>query len=74
MQSLSWQALPRPTLPPRPWPPDRRCLPLTVRSFAMGALLQLPLAPVVAVRDAFVSQRFSPAHFLDHAAFDCGTL
>jgi 2-polyprenyl-6-methoxyphenol hydroxylase-like FAD-dependent oxidoreductase len=51
-----------------------RCLPLTVRSHAMGAALPLPLAPVVAARDAFVARLFSPAHFLDHAAFDCGTL
>ncbi len=52
----------------------RRSLPITVRSFGMGALLQLPLPPVVAARDAFVERFFSPAHFLDHATFDCGRL
>lgn len=52
----------------------RRCLPLTVRAYAMGALLQLPLAPVVAARDAIVSTAFNHGHFLDHAAFDCGKL
>jgi hypothetical protein len=51
-----------------------RCLPLTVRSFAFGAALQLPYPPVVAVRDAFVKTLFSPSHFLDHATFDCGQL
>lgn len=29
---------------------------------------------VCAVRNLFVEKGFSPAHFLDHAAFDCGTL
>jgi len=52
----------------------RRCLPLTVRSYAMGALLQLGQPPVVAVRDAFVEKVFNPSHFLDHAMYDCGTL
>ncbi|GAB4819893.1 hypothetical protein N2152v2_006939 [Parachlorella kessleri] len=52
----------------------RRCLPITVRSFAMGALLQLPLPPVVAARDFFVERLFSPSHFLDHAAYDCQEL
>lgn len=51
-----------------------RCLPITVRSFGMGALLQLPLPPVVATRDLFVERLFSPSHFLDHATFDCGRL
>ena len=51
-----------------------RCLPLTVRSHLMGAALQLPWPPVVAARDAFVSTAFNPAHFLDHASFDCGSL
>jgi hypothetical protein len=40
----------------------------------MGALLQLPLPPVVAARDVFVERLFNPSHFLDHAAFDCGRL
>jgi len=52
----------------------RRCLPLVLRSHAMGAALQLPAAGVCAVRDAFVERVFSPAHFLDHTAFDCGSV
>ena len=52
----------------------RRCLPLVLRSHAMGAALQLPAAGVCAVRDAFVERAFSPAHFLDHTAFDCGSV
>lgn len=51
-----------------------RCLPLTVRSYAMGAVLQAPLPPVALARDLFVQHVFSPAHFLDHAAYDCGRL
>lgn len=51
-----------------------RCLPLTVRSYVMGATLQSALPPVVLARDAFVASAFNPAHFLDHAAYDCGRL
>jgi 2-polyprenyl-6-methoxyphenol hydroxylase-like FAD-dependent oxidoreductase len=51
-----------------------RCLPLTLRSYAFGAALQLPFAPVVAVRDAFVEAAFRPGHFLDHTSFDVGAL
>jgi hypothetical protein len=40
----------------------------------MGALLQAPLPPVALARDVYVQHAFSPAHFLDHAAFDCGRL
>lgn len=29
---------------------------------------------VCATRNLFVQKAFSPAHFLDHAAFDCGSL
>ncbi|KAG2441649.1 hypothetical protein HXX76_003267 [Chlamydomonas incerta] len=53
---------------------SRRCLPLTVRSNLMGQALQIPLAPVVAVRNAFVKAAFQPGHFLDHTAYDCGRL
>ncbi|KXZ53582.1 hypothetical protein GPECTOR_6g499 [Gonium pectorale] len=53
---------------------SRRCLPLTVRSNLMGAALQLPQPPVLALRNAFVAAAFSPSHFLDHTAFDCGEL
>lgn len=53
---------------------SRRCLPLTVRSHLMGAALQIPLQPVCAVRNAFVRTAFQPSHFLDHTAYDCGTL
>ncbi|KAG2451908.1 hypothetical protein HYH02_003683 [Chlamydomonas schloesseri] len=53
---------------------SRRCLPLTVRSNLMGQALQIPLAPVVAVRNAFVKAAFRPGHFLDHTAYDCGRL
>jgi len=52
----------------------RRCLPLTVRSWAFGTALQLPYPPVTAFRDAFISSLFSPAHFLDHTAYDCGLI
>lgn len=52
----------------------KRCLPLTVRSHVMGALLQAPLPPLSLARDLFVERAFSPAHFLDHAAYDCGRL
>ncbi|KAI8474171.1 MAG: hypothetical protein J3K34DRAFT_518475 [Monoraphidium minutum] len=52
----------------------RRALPLTVRSWAFGAALQLPFPPVLAARDAFMARAFSPAHFLDHTAFDVGVL
>lgn len=51
-----------------------RCLPLTVRSYAFGAALQLPYAPVIAARDLFMENLFQPAHFLDHTEFDCGGL
>jgi hypothetical protein len=47
---------------------------LQVRSWAFGAALQLPYAPVVAVRDAFVANLFDPTHFLDHTNYDCGPL
>jgi 2-polyprenyl-6-methoxyphenol hydroxylase-like FAD-dependent oxidoreductase len=53
---------------------SRRCLPLTVRSYAMGAALQIPLTPVVEVRDAFIQHAFRPGHFLDHTGFDAGRL
>ena len=36
--------------------------------------LQAPLPPVALARDLFVQYAFSPAHFLDHAAYDCGRL
>ena len=52
----------------------RRCLPLVLRSHAMGVALQLPAAGVCAARDAFIERAFSPAHFLDHTAFDCGSV
>lgn len=51
-----------------------RCLPLTVRSNAFGAVLQIPFQPVCALRDVFVEKAFQPAHFLDHTAYDCGQL
>jgi 2-polyprenyl-6-methoxyphenol hydroxylase-like FAD-dependent oxidoreductase len=51
-----------------------RCLPLAVRSWAFGFALQIPLPPVTALRDTFIRTAFSPAHFLDHTGFDCGTL
>jgi 2-polyprenyl-6-methoxyphenol hydroxylase-like FAD-dependent oxidoreductase len=51
-----------------------RCLPLTVRAHAMGVVLQLPQARVVAARDFFVERFFRAGHFLDHADYDCGQL
>lgn len=47
----------------------KRCLPLTMRSWAMGTALHIPFPPVVAVRDAFISNLFDPSHFLDHACY-----
>ena len=35
---------------------------------------QSDLLPLVLARDLFVQHAFSPAHFLDHAAYDCGRL
>jgi 2-polyprenyl-6-methoxyphenol hydroxylase-like FAD-dependent oxidoreductase len=52
----------------------RRCLAITVRAYAFGAALQIPLEPVCAVRDYVLANRFNPAHFLDHTSYDCGTL
>ncbi|KAL4450754.1 hypothetical protein ABPG77_001110 [Micractinium sp. CCAP 211/92] len=49
----------------------KRCLPLTVRSHLMGAALQAPFPPVALARDLVVQYAFSPAHFLDHATYDC---
>lgn len=49
----------------------KRTLPLTVRSYMMGYLLQLPLLPVALARDLFVSNAFDTSHFLDHATYDC---
>lgn len=51
-----------------------RCLPLTVRSHLMGAALQAPIPPLAFARDLFVQNAFNPAHFLDHATYDCGRL
>lgn len=51
-----------------------RCLPLTVRSWAFGFALQIPVQPVCLVRDLFIGNLFSPAHFLDHTNYDCGKL
>ncbi|KAF6258828.1 hypothetical protein COO60DRAFT_1638915 [Scenedesmus sp. NREL 46B-D3] len=51
-----------------------RCLPLTVRSWAFGAALQLPFPPVLAARDFVMERLFSPSHFLDHTQYDCGRL
>jgi len=50
-----------------------RCLPLTVRAWAMGFLLQIDNPLVCAVRDAVVQNLFSPKHFLDHTEYDCTT-
>ena len=47
----------------------KRCLPLVVRSWAMGKALHIPFPPVVAARDAFISNLFDPSHFLDHACY-----
>ncbi|KAL4433828.1 hypothetical protein ABPG75_000269 [Micractinium tetrahymenae] len=49
----------------------KRCLPLTVRSHLMGAALQAPFPPIALARDLAVQYAFSPAHFLDHATYDC---
>lgn len=51
-----------------------RTLPLTVRAFMFGAVLQLPYAPVVAARNLFLEKGFKPGSFLDHTRFDVGSL
>lgn len=51
-----------------------RCFKITLRSALFGQALQIPFAPVCAIRNKFVASAFSPAHFLDHASFDCGSL
>jgi 2-polyprenyl-6-methoxyphenol hydroxylase-like FAD-dependent oxidoreductase len=53
---------------------SRRCLAITVRANAFGAALQIPFEPVCTIRNTFLEQAFNPAHFLDHTAYDCGTL
>ncbi len=40
----------------------------------LRSLLQAPLPPLELARDLFVQNAFLPAHFLDHAAYDCGSL
>lgn len=37
-------------------------------------VLQCGWVQVCAVRNLFVQKAFSPAHFLDHATFNCGSL
>lgn len=51
-----------------------RCLPLAVRSRAMGVVLQAALPPVAFLRDTAVSQFLDPGRFFDHTLFDVGTL
>lgn len=53
---------------------SQRCLAITVRAYAMGAALQIPLQPVCSIRDFVLENRFDPSHFLDHTSYDCGTL
>ena len=50
----------------------RRCLPLTLRAHAIGALLQNDWAPVVAIRDAVAVPKLLPVRgFLGHTEYDC---
>jgi 2-polyprenyl-6-methoxyphenol hydroxylase-like FAD-dependent oxidoreductase len=49
----------------------RRTTPLTLRSAAVGFALQLPYAPVVAVRDLVIERVFRPKGFLEHTRYDC---
>jgi 2-polyprenyl-6-methoxyphenol hydroxylase-like FAD-dependent oxidoreductase len=51
-----------------------RCLPLAVRSRAMGMFLQTSSPPLVVLRDTAVSQFVDPGHFFDHTFFDVGSL
>lgn len=52
-----------------------RTAPLTVRSYAMGAALQIPYAPICFLRDKVALPIvLKTDHFLDHALFDCGSL
>lgn len=57
---LPWQRAASQILPPRRLPAQ--------------PLLQSSFPPLVLARDTFVQRAFSPAHFLDHAAYDCGRL
>ncbi|CAK0760239.1 hypothetical protein CVIRNUC_002755 [Coccomyxa viridis] len=52
----------------------RRKLKISVKSNFMGFALQIPFAPVVAARNFAVSNLLPVRDFLDHAAYDCGTL
>lgn len=54
---------------PLSFPPDKDLLLLPAAQHPQSAL-----PPVVLARDLFVERAFSPAHFLDHAAYDCGRL
>ena len=56
---VCWLAVPNHRQPPAP---------------TLALLAQAPLPPVALARDLFVQHVFSPAHFLDHAAYDCGRL
>jgi 2-polyprenyl-6-methoxyphenol hydroxylase-like FAD-dependent oxidoreductase len=57
---------------------SRRCFPITARSYAMGAAMQIPFPPVTLARDLVVSSRVADGlligHFLDHTRYDAGTL
>ena len=51
-----------------------RALPLTLRSYAFGALLQLPQPLVCRARNLVIGRLPVERHFLDHTTYDCGTL
>ncbi|KAK9809571.1 hypothetical protein WJX73_002978 [Symbiochloris irregularis] len=51
-----------------------RVLPITIRSHLMGRILQLPQAPVCAVRNAFISKALPISNFMGHTMYDCGPL
>ena len=51
-----------------------RALPLTLRSYAFGALLQPPQPLVCRARNLVIGRLPVERHFLDHTTYDCGTL
>ncbi|KAL2651564.1 hypothetical protein R1flu_019692 [Riccia fluitans] len=54
---------------------NRRTLPLTVRAFVMGSLLQISFPPVVFVRDKIaIPKMVNPNYFLGHTLYDAGQL
>ncbi|KAI5071121.1 hypothetical protein GOP47_0013372 [Adiantum capillus-veneris] len=52
----------------------RRILPLSIRSYMIGVLLQSDSVLVCSVRNKLLPKLFKLERFIDHSFFDCGTL